>query len=110
MSSRHSISQLPPSLQVVCKRSEVLASACAIARSFPIYNEKSGAKTPEKVEVGFIIVGEDTTLLNKEDVECLNAICEGVRLAQEIVDTPTNIMHTDGFLEVRGSVKFTIKL
>ena len=52
------------------------------------------------MEVGFILVGKDATSLKPEEVECLNALSEGVRLAQEIVDMPTNHMHTDAFLDV----------
>ena len=87
-------------LQVVCERSEVLASANAISQAFPIYNEKSFKKCPQTVQVGFLLVGKDVKPLDGDDVKCLNALCEGIRLAQEIVDTPTNIMHTDAFLDV----------
>ena len=52
------------------------------------------------MEVGFIPVGGAAMPLNEEEVKCLNALCEGVRLAAEIVDMPTNLMHTDAFLDV----------
>ena len=84
---------------MICERAEVLASACAIARAFPIYNEKCG-RSDQEVDVGFIVVDKDATPLGEEEVKCLNALCEGVRLAAEIVDMPTNHMHTDAFLDV----------
>ena len=88
-------------LQVVCERSEILASGCAVSRAFPVYNRKSGeSKTPQKVSVGFIPVGEDTQEVGDDEVKCLGALCRGIRLAQEIVDAPTNEMHTDTFLDV----------
>ena len=79
----------------------MVAYAGAISRAFPIYNQKTGQKCEQKVQVGFILVKGDSSLLSAEEVKCLNALCEGVRLAQEIVDLPTNFMHTDAFLEVR---------
>ncbi len=85
---------------MVCERADVLASACAISRAFPIYNGKSDKRGDQLVEVEFILVEKDATPLNEEEATCLNAMCEGVRLAQEIVDMPTNFMHTDGFLDV----------
>ena len=50
--------------------------------------------------MGFIPVGEDTQEVGDDDVKCLGALCRGIRLAQEIVDAPTNEMHTDAFLDV----------
>ena len=86
---------------MVCERSEIVAYACAISRAFPIYDQKTKTKCDQRVEVGFIPVGGDSAPLSQEEVKCLNALCEGVRLAQEIVDMPTNLMHTDAFLDVR---------
>ncbi len=87
--------------QVVCERSEVLALACAVSRAFPLYSRKSSGGSPQRqvVNVGFLLVGGDTTPLTDDDVLCLSRVCEGIRLAQEIVDAPTNEMHTDEFLE-----------
>ena len=49
--------------------------------------------------MGFVLTGTETTLLTDEEINCLACMCEGIRLAQEIVDAPTNEMHTDGFLD-----------
>ena len=50
--------------------------------------------------MGFIFVGEGVSPVNDDDVRCLDALCEGIRLAADIVDKPTNFMHTDAFLDV----------
>ena len=76
----------------------MVAYACAVSRSYPIYNQKTRPKTSQRVEVGFILVG--LSPCSQEDVKCLNALGEGVRLTQKIVDLPCNFMHTDAFLEV----------
>lgn len=81
----------------------MVAYTCAISRAFPVYDQKSREKSNQRVDVGFILVGGDATPLSQEEVKCLNAMCEGVRLAQEIVDMPTNLMHTDAFLDVSAT-------
>ena len=78
----------------------MLASGCAVSRAYPIYNRKSGGEKVQKVTVGFILVGDDARDLDDADIKCLGALCTGIRLAQEIVDAPTNEMHTDIFLDV----------
>lgn len=49
-------------LQMVCERSDAFASACALARAFPLFTHRSGAsRRPEKktVTVEFFLVGQD---------------------------------------------------
>ena len=75
---RHSLPRPPPSLpQVVCERSEVLASGCAVSRAFPSYSRKTPAASPQTVSVGFVVVGEAAAPITEEDVKCLTALCEG---------------------------------
>lgn len=62
---------------MVCARSEVLASACAVARAFPVYSRKTHDHKKQTVCVGFLIVGSDASPLTDEEVECLNVVCEG---------------------------------
>ena len=78
----------------------MLASGCAVSRAYPVYNRKSGGSKVQKVTVGFVVVGEDVREIGDDDVKCLDALSAGIRLAQEIVDAPTNEMHTDIFLDV----------
>lgn len=48
-------------------------------------------------------MGEGNSPVTEDDVSTLDALCEGVRLAAEIVDKPTNFMHTDAFLDVSAN-------
>ncbi|KAL8179552.1 UNVERIFIED_CONTAM: putative aminopeptidase npepl1 [Gekko kuhli] len=87
---------------MVCERSEVFASACAIARAFPLFTHRSSAsrRTEKKtVTVEFFLVGQNNGPVEVETLKCLESATEGVRLAARIVDTPCNEMNTDSFLE-----------
>ena len=98
-------------LQIVCERSEVFASACALVRAFPQFSRKTNSiasdssvpKTKEKsshvVNVEFICT--DGRSVTEEDVLCLNHVARGIQMTARIVDTPCNEMHTDAFLNVR---------
>ncbi len=66
-----------------------------------MYNQKTPNRATQTVQVGFLLVGDDATPLDQEQVSCLSNLGDGVRLAHEIVDMPTNLMHIDAFLEVR---------
>lgn len=47
---------------MVCERSDAFASACALARAFPLFTHRSGAsrRTEKKtVTVEFFLVGQD---------------------------------------------------
>ncbi|XP_015253379.1 PREDICTED: probable aminopeptidase NPEPL1 [Cyprinodon variegatus] len=85
---------------VVCERSDVFASACAIARAFPLFTRRSAAsrRTEKKhVTVEFVVV--DGSPLEDAEMGCLSNAADGVRLAARIVDTPCNEMNTDHFLD-----------
>lgn len=87
---------------MVCERSDVFASACAIARAFPTFSRRSvsSRKTEKKlVTVEFVIVGQDNVPLGLAALECISNAADGVRLAARIVDTPCNEMNTDNFLD-----------
>ena len=89
-------------LQIVCERSDVLASACAIARILPRYSAKSNqSDTTHTVTVEFVLVGHDKNMaLTKDDLESLSVMASGIRTSAAIVDMPCSEMHTDRFLEV----------
>ncbi|XP_048111647.1 LOW QUALITY PROTEIN: probable aminopeptidase NPEPL1 [Alosa alosa] len=92
---------------VVCECSDVFASACAIARAFPIFSRRSSAsRRSEKklVTVEFITLGNNNGPLDASTLECLTNAADGVRLAARIVDTPCSEMNTDHFLEEIRSV------
>lgn len=120
---------------MVCERSEVFASACAIARAFPLFTRRSSASRradKKSVTVEFVLIGQNngpmefTTLkvvwnhclplprMGKACLtvwlflyQCLESATEGVRLAARIVDTPCNEMNTDHFVEVSTRLSVT---
>lgn len=52
----------PPVPQMVCEQPEVFASACALARAFPLFTHRSGASRrleKKTVTVEFFLVGQD---------------------------------------------------
>ncbi|KAM8913480.1 putative aminopeptidase NPEPL1 [Spinachia spinachia] len=87
---------------MVCERSDVFPSSCAIARAFPIFSRRStSSRRAEKkrVTVEIMIVGEESGSLGVAELECLSNAAHGVRMAARIVDTPCNEMNTDHFLD-----------
>ncbi|OXB57620.1 hypothetical protein ASZ78_010582 [Callipepla squamata] len=99
--------------QMVCERSEVFASACALARAFPLFTHRSSASrcTEKKtVTVEFFLVGQNNGPIEVATLKCLASATEGIRLAARIVDTPCNEMNTDNFLECLASATEGIRL
>ncbi len=90
---------------MVCERSDVLASACAIARAFPLFTRKSNSnQSKRKVIVEYLLVGAASdSHLTEAELQCLTDAADGVRLAARITDTPCAEMHTDIFIDVRAS-------
>lgn len=94
-------------IKIVCERDDVYASACAVARAFPLYSRKTSNNSKEAdsvtVYVEFIIVpnnpGEKTELTTQE-IAVLKDAAHGVRMAARIVDTPCSEMNVDHFIEV----------
>ncbi|XP_045192143.2 probable aminopeptidase NPEPL1 isoform X2 [Mercenaria mercenaria] len=89
---------------IVCERKDLVASAAAVARTLPLYSRKSSASsTGRTVVVEFLLVGEGNDKpLDEDDIGCLNAVAEAVRLTAKIVDIPCADMHTNQFLnEIR---------
>lgn len=108
------------SIVIVCERSDVFASACAVARAFPLYscktsnNPNHGSSTTVSVEF-LVVSGSDSgageingvveeTSLSCEDLQCLTNTSDGIRLAAKIVDAPCNKMNVDLFLQEVQSV------
>ncbi|KAF6197620.1 hypothetical protein GE061_008586 [Apolygus lucorum] len=93
---RSSSSGSNETIVVVCTFADVLASAVAIARSYPLYSKKTGGKHPAvTVSVEFRI--DDAS--NEIDYEALNTIGAAVRKSARIVDTPCNEMNVTHFLK-----------
>ena len=74
---------------------------CAASRIFPLYNRKQDEKKVDvEVTIEFVFVDDKDYKLTAEEVKCLTASAESIRLVGKIVDMPCNEMHTDAFLEV----------
>uniref|UniRef100_A0A336ME14 CSON014120 protein n=1 Tax=Culicoides sonorensis TaxID=179676 RepID=A0A336ME14_CULSO len=89
------------SIVLVCERQDLFASACAVARAFPLYSKKSkSSSTQATVTVEFVIVGpESNSVLTDDDIKCLENAAHGIRLAAKIVDAPCNEMNVSIFIE-----------
>ncbi|KAJ8926070.1 hypothetical protein NQ315_009925 [Exocentrus adspersus] len=100
---------------IVCERNDVYASACAVARAFPLFSKKtSGVADAEAatVSVEFVIVGGNNGRENShveggeltpQEIQALDDAATGIRLAAKIVDAPCSEMNVDHFLqEVQG--------
>ncbi|CAG9762026.1 unnamed protein product [Ceutorhynchus assimilis] len=96
------------SIVIICEKSDVYASASAVARAFPLYSKKStesnDADKPT-VSLEFLIVlsngvsaPEANGQLTEPELQCLENAVTGIRLAARIVDTPCNEMNVDDFL------------
>lgn len=111
-------------LQIVCEKQDVLASACAVARAYPMYSRKtlkpsstsngsggaggnSSTSTSATVRVEFVLVdggkGEDHQVLSEDDLMSLEEICTSVRTCARIVDTPCSEMNVKDFTQVSYS-------
>jgi probable aminopeptidase NPEPL1 len=89
---------------IVCERKNSIASACAVARSFPLYSQKTSEKksTPRNVTVSFVFTDDPKNTANtpnKEETFAFNTLAQSVRLTAKIIDTPCADMTTDHFLE-----------
>ncbi|KAF5307600.1 hypothetical protein FQR65_LT06756 [Abscondita terminalis] len=99
------------SIVIVCERSDVFASGCAVARAFPLYSRKTPMVNNENVNVSveFIIVPslngketEDNLVLQEiteEELKALEHAAYGIRMTARIVDTPCNEMNVNYFIK-----------
>lgn len=121
---RSSTAGVEESIVIICERKDVFASACAVARAYPLYSAKSpgssqDSKTPTVVNVEFLLVPESVSdgtngaeeesvsedlHLSQDDLRCLESAASGIRLAAKIVDMPCNVMNVDKFLKEVGAV------
>jgi len=91
---------------LVCRKEDMYASGCAVARAFSLYNMKTSDKEKDakniEVKVEFLIVEGGScnpAVLTAEDIKLLETSCSSIQLAARIVDTPCNVMNTDAFVE-----------
>lgn len=94
---------------VVCEWQDVFASACAVARAFPVFSRKStGTPVSHSVTVEFLLVDGvgGCRHLGEPELRCLTAAAEGIQLTAKIVDSPCRDMNTEDFIkevEIIGS-------
>jgi probable aminopeptidase NPEPL1 len=87
----------------VCEKKNSVATACAVARAFPLYSAKTSEKKEERnVNVSFLYVDQNGSKSwpNEDDIKCFNALTQSIRLTAKIVEKPCAEMNTDLFLEV----------
>ncbi|XP_059089693.1 probable aminopeptidase NPEPL1 [Tigriopus californicus] len=90
---------------IMCDKSDVFASGCAVARAFPQFTRKTNANGSSKsgqdkgtVTVEFMCRNGEQ--VSAEEMSVLENAAFGIQLAAQIVDTPCNEMHTDEFLNL----------
>jgi len=121
--SRHNAPMLPHSLSRLVKANlqmtpkqyivivgevkSAFALGCAASRIFPLYNRKKDEQKDQcDVIIEFVFVDDKDHVLSENDVTCLTASAESIRLAAKIVDAPCNEMHVNAFLdEIRTVAK-----
>ncbi|GFO19629.1 metalloprotease, partial [Plakobranchus ocellatus] len=86
---------------IVCERENVFASGLAVARALPLYSAKSNSSgSSRKVTVEFLVIEDDKVVqVNEEELQCLRAASNGVRLAAKIVDSPCSEMNVHHFVQ-----------
>ncbi|XP_073987191.1 probable aminopeptidase NPEPL1 granny smith protein [Rhodnius prolixus] len=89
---------------VVCPFSDVLASAAAIARSYPAFSMKTMAGKNATVEVTVEFILTDKESSPALDCVLLTTLSQAVREAAAIVDTPCNLMNVTNFIEEISNV------
>lgn len=72
-----------------------IAAGCAVARALPAYGRKTGEDGRRRVRVA--LIADDGKAI---DLERVSIIAEATRMAARLVDTPTNELHTDAFVEL----------
>jgi probable aminopeptidase NPEPL1 len=90
---------------IACEKTNGIACASAVARTFPIYSRKTTKNDPNKlrnVQVLFMFTdNSEISYPSQEEVDCFSTLAKSIRLAAKIVDTPCAEMTTNHFLEVQ---------
>lgn len=92
---------------IICEYKNIFASACAVARAFPLFSRKTTFSSASAINaaittIEFIVVnekGQKVAPLSNSDVLCLTTAAEGIRLTARIVDAPCSEMNTDAFIQ-----------
>jgi len=107
------LSPLSENVLILCERDQVFATGCAVSRCYPHYNRKTGddsknARSGNPVTVEFLVDsscgGMMSPDLTESEIKLLQEASFSIQLAARLVDTPTNEMHTDAFVEEARNV------
>ncbi len=79
-------------IAVLDKAEYAFATACAIARAFPLFSRKTSSKAPQQIAIRFVAREGELPATS-----ILEHAAEGVRRAGRLVDTPTAELHTTAF-------------
>lgn len=71
----------------------LMASACAVARAFPMYSSKTSE--PKEQEVQLVVEGT----VESPNCSGVQRAMDGVRSAARLLDTPTSELYTDAFVD-----------
>lgn len=74
---------------------QALAAGAAVARAFPLYNKKTGAKKADRI-VYVEIVSACGSEINYAEIE---RVATGIRFAGRLVDTPPSELHCDSYVD-----------
>mmetsp|Transcript_402 Transcript_402/g.443 ORF Transcript_402/g.443 Transcript_402/m.443 type:complete len:517 (+) Transcript_402:123-1673(+) len=87
------------------------AQAVAVGRQFPLFSLKSGdaASSSTSIKVDVVINFPSNSQNIAHIVSSSQSTIEGVRLAQKLVDSPPNILHSDAYVEICRSVAESLK-
>ncbi|XP_063218384.1 probable aminopeptidase NPEPL1 [Bacillus rossius redtenbacheri] len=112
---------LSETVVLVCERQDAYASACAVARAYPLFTRKTTASAePARVRVEFVLVpgaeppegrevanggAEGAEPLGDEEVRLFQDAAAAVRLAARLVDAPCSEMNVGNFVEEVLQVK-----
>lgn len=101
----------------MCEKSDLFASACAVARAFPLYVRKSKKENKEETPtttVEFLLItkdGDDVKIgveaVSDSELACLQTAAEAIRNAARITDMPCSEMHTNQFIKVSNRIRST---
>lgn len=75
-----------------------IAAASAVARALPLFSRKTSEQKARRVRVA-LLAGDE----GKIDLDRVEIIADAVRTAARLVDTPTNELHTDAFVDFARS-------
>lgn len=81
------------------KNEYVFSQVLSAGRAFSLYNLKSKEETKTQ-NVSFVANFPADSEANAAVVKKAEKAIEGIRLAQKLVDTPPNILHTDAYVDI----------